>query len=114
MEGSDDEFSNLDGDESDENMMDNEGDLDTTHTSAASSSVGASSSSEDVESTWSTTIKWLNIQPFTSPVGPTQDIFSSPLEIFDLFFLPYLMEQIVWESNAYAKTARGDEKYDKI
>ena len=80
---------------------------------AASSSAGASNSSQDPESTWSTTIKQLNIQPFTSPVGPIQDISSSPLEVFDLFFSPDLMERIVRESNAYAMSAMGNEKYER-
>ena len=109
MEGSDDEFSDLEGDESD----DIDGDHDAMDSAAASSSAGTSSSSEDSESTWTTTIKRLNIQPFTSPVGPTQDISSSPLEVFDLFFSPDLMERIVRESNAYAKSAMGNERYEK-
>ena len=87
-------------------------DHDAMDSAAASSSAGASNSSQDPESTWSTTIKRLNIQPFTSPVGPTRDI-SSPLEVFDLFFSPDLMERIVRESNAYAKSAMGNEKYEK-
>ena len=95
MEGSDDEFSDLEGDESDDDIDD--GDHDAMDGAAASSSAGASNSSQDPESTWSTTIKRLNIQPFTSPVGPTQDISSSPLEVFDLFFSPDLMERIVRE-----------------
>ena len=111
MEGSDDEFSDLEGDESDDDIDD--GDHDAMDSAAASSSAGASNSSQDPESTWSTTIKRLNIQPFTSPVGPTQDISSSPLEVFDLFFSPDLMERIVRESNAYAKSAMGNEKYEK-
>ena len=110
MEGSDDEFSDLEYD-SDDDI--DEDDRDTTRTPAASSSAGVSSFSGDEDSTWSTTIKQLNIQAFTSPVGPTQDISSSPVEVFDLFFSPDLMEVIVKESNAYAKLAMGDEKYDK-
>ena len=58
MEGSDDKFSDLEGDESDNDI--DEGDLDTTHNAPASSSTGASTSSMDQESTtWSTTIKRL-------------------------------------------------------
>ena len=109
MEGSDDEFSDLEGDEPDNDMDD---DPDTTPDTPASSSAGASTSSGD-DSTWSTTIQHLSIHPFTSPVGPTQEISSSPLEVFDLFFSPDLMEIIVKESNAYAKIAMGDEQYDK-
>ena len=67
MEGSDDEFSDLE-DDSDDIDEDNH---DTTHTPAASSSAGVSSFSGDEDLTWSTTIKQLNILAFTSPVGPT-------------------------------------------
>lgn len=108
MEGSDDEFSDLEGDESDDDL--DESNLDTMHDTASSS---AGTSTLGQESTWSTTIKRLNIRSFTSPVGPTQDISSSPLKVFDLFFSPDLIEKIVKESNAYAKTAMGDEKYEK-
>ena len=66
MEGSDDEFSDLEGDEPDD-------DPDTIPDTPASSSAGASTSSGDDDSTWSTTIKRLSIHPFTSPVGPTQE-----------------------------------------
>ena len=111
MEGSDDEFSDLEGDEPDDDM--DEDDPDTTPDTPASSSAGASTSSGDDDSTWSTTIKRLSVHPFTSSVGPTQHISSSPLEVFDLFFSPDLMEKIVKESNAYAKIAMGDEKYEK-
>ena len=68
MEGSDDEFSDLE-DESDDDI--DGGDHDAMDSAAASSSACASTSSQDPESTWSITIKRLNIQPSTSPVGPT-------------------------------------------
>ena len=91
MEGSDDEFSDLE---------DGPDDVpDTTPDAPASSSAGASTSSGDDNLTWNTTTKRLSIHPFTSPLGPTQEI--SPTEI------------IVKESNAYAKIAMGDKKYDK-
>ena len=111
MDGSDDEFSDLEGDEFDDDS--DEDNPDTMHDTPAASSTATSSSSGDPDSTWSTTIKHLSIHPFTSPVGPTQDISSSPQEVFNLFFSPDLMERIVQESNAYAKRAMGDEKYDK-
>ena len=79
MEGSDDEFSDLEGDEPNDGM--DEDDPDTTPDTPASSSAGASTSFGDDDSTWSTTIKRLSIHPFTSSVGPTQRI-SLPLEVF--------------------------------
>ena len=57
-------------------------------------------------------MKCLNLHPFTSPVGPNVDI-SSPLEVFDLFFSPDLLEEIVKQSNEYVKIVMGAEKYDK-
>ena len=91
VEGSDDEFSDLEGDEPDDDM--DEHDPDTTPDTPASSSAGASNSSGDDDSIWSTTIKRLSIHPSTSSVGPTQHISFSPLEVFDLD----LMEKIVKE-----------------
>ena len=67
--------------------------------------------SSEEQQKWSTTTKRLLIHPFTSTVGPTQDIFSSPLEVFEQFFSPDLMERIVTESNAYAKAAMGNDKF---
>ena len=60
-----------------------------------------------------TTTKRIPIQPFTSPTGPIEDISTSPIEVFDLFFTPDLMDEIVKQSNTYAKTVMGPEKYDK-
>ena len=105
MEGSDDEFSDLEEeytDEDDPNAMDD-----------PPAAASTSRSSEEQETTWSTITKCLLIHPFTSPVGPTQDISSSPLEVFEQFFSPDLMERIVKESNAYAKATMGDDKFDK-
>ena len=102
MEGSDDEFSDLEGDENDDI---DEGDRDPDPMD--DTPAGSSSLSGDCESTWSTTIKRVRIQPFTSPTGPIQNIPSSPLEVFDLFFSPDLYEKIVEESNVYAKGAMG-------
>ena len=80
-------------------------------------SVGPSGSSQLPGSSgsamWSTTIKRVLIQPFTSPTGPVEDISSSPIDVFNLFFTPDLMEEIVKQSNAYARTVMGPEKYDK-
>ena len=95
MDGSDDKFSDLEGDEFDDDI--DEDNPDTMRDTPAASSTGTSSSSADQDSTWSTTIKHLSIHPFTSPVGPTQDISSSPLEVIDLFFSSDLMERIVKE-----------------
>ena len=105
IEGSDDEFSDLEGDEPDDDM--NKDDPNTTPDTPASSSAGASTSSTTDDSTWSTTIKRLSIHPFTSPVGPTQHIFSSPLEVFDLFFSPDLMEKNCEKEQCVCQNSNG-------
>ena len=76
MEGSDDEFSDLEGDEPDD-------DPDTTPDTPASSSAGASTSSGDDDSTWSTTIKrlypsfHLSTRPYSRDLLSTGPIFLS-------------------------------------
>ena len=65
------------------------------------------------ESTWTATLKRVPIQTFTSSLGPSLDIPSSPVEVFDLFFSPDLLQIIVRESNAYAKIVMGNDKYEK-
>ena len=62
---------------------------------------------------WTSTINHLSIHPSTSLVGLSQAVSSLPLKVFDQFFSSDLMERLVEESNAYAKTAMGDDKYDK-
>ena len=108
MEGSDDEFSDLDENDCEDEI--NSSDPTSMHGSPASLSPSSSSWNQQ---SWSATFKLISIQPFTSPVGPTQYISSSPLEVFNLLFSPDLVEEIVKQSNAYAKTVMGDEKYDK-
>ena len=101
MEGSDDVFSYLEEEYVDEDDPDAMDDLPADASTARSS---------EEQQKWSTTTI---IHPFTSAVSPTQDISSSPLEVFEQFFSPDLMERIVKENNAYAKAAMGDDKFDK-
>ena len=96
MEGSDDEFSDLEGDDFDDDINEGDHNPDPMDDSpAAPITAGSSSLARDCESTWTTTIKRVPIQPFTSPTGPIQNIPSSPLEVFNLFFSPDLYEKIV-------------------
>ena len=114
MEGSDDEFSDLDENDCEDEI--DSSDPTSMYGSPAPPGSPASPSplsSSGNQQSWSATLKRISIQPFTSPVGPTQNISSSPLEVYDLLFLPDLVEEIVKQSNAYAKTVMGDEKYDK-
>ena len=78
LEGSDDEFSDFEGDDDIE---------ESDPTTSPGSSSTTPTFSGDQESTWTATLKRVPIQPFTSSVGPSLDIPSSPLEVFDLFFL---------------------------
>ena len=63
-------------------------------------------------------IKWSNnyiftIDSFAESVGPTVSVPSSPLEAFMLFFTQSLLQLIVDETNRYAETCMGGEKYAK-
>ena len=48
------------------------------------------------------------INNFTSPVGPSTDVPELPIDVFELFFLDKLQEEIC---NRYAKQVMGDQKY---
>ena len=140
MDGSDDEFSDLEGDDLDEIEEDA---VDSTPDPTVNSSLDSlSSSSGSVDSavpdpstrgsavpgsdppgspgaagtsssTWTTATTLIPIQPFTSPTGPVQDISSLPVDVFDLYFSPDLMWEIMKQSNAYAKLVMGPEKFNK-
>ena len=125
IDGSDDEFSDLEGNDLDEL----EGDFDSgpnpspkagsPESSSASASPnspdssGSDSSGSPGSTTWTPTTTHIPIQPFTSPTGPIEDISDHPMEVFDLFFTPDLMEEIVKQSNEYAKVVMGPDKYDR-
>ena len=51
------------------------------------------------------------ILPFTSSVGPTIPIPESALEVFELFFTPTVVEEIVDQTNRNAEEAMGSEAY---
>ena len=74
-------------------------------------SVQALPAAQSLPTSWSSQLKRIDIQPFSSPVGPTVTIPDSPLEVFRLFFPNNLVQLIVEESNAYAREVMGDEKY---
>ena len=117
MDGSDDEFSDLEGNDLDELEGDLDSSPDPSPTTGSLESSGAAASPGSPDSsgstTWTATTKRVPIQPFTSPTGPIEDISEKPMEVFDLFFTPDLMEEIVKQSNQYAKVVMGPEKYDK-
>ena len=122
MEGSDNEFSDLEdtGDyyvtgmdklhddtsrpaQPDSEAFDSDSDSDSDmHTAAAVS-----------EPRWTTTLTANTINPFTSTVGPAVAISKLPMEVFELFFTSDLLDIIVKETNDYAKLVMEDEKFGK-
>ena len=122
MDGSDEEFSDLDDLDLDDNYDDEQPSLfdlppgssqscplsSTPHSSQSpppSSSLSSQPypSSASTQPQWSSTLDPVTIQPFQSPVGPTVPIPDTPSKVFDLFFTPSLVQTIVDESNRYNK-----------
>ena len=60
---------------------------------------------------WSSNLTPITIPLFSSPVGPTVDIPESPIDTFDLMFMPDLLDDMVQQTNLYAKEVMGEEKY---
>ena len=120
MEGSDDELSDLED-------VDKDNGKDELEDSAAPSAIvppgvfdSSMDSDSDIDSTaaashprWTTTQRRNTINSFTSAVGPAVAISKSPLEVFQQFFTPELLDMIVQETNDYAKQVMGDEKFSK-
>ena len=112
MPGSDDEFSDLEDVEDDDNAYDTDsGDEIATPTPPTPPPRQTPSSNSVTLPAWSSTVKPVTIQPFTSPVGPKVAIPDSPSGTFDMLFTPALMDTIVEQSNLYAKEVMGDDKY---
>ena len=79
--------------------------------SSAPSPSDAPGSSSDTLPCWSSTPTPFTIPPFRSPVGPKVDIPESPGETFELLFTPAFLDNIVEQSNEYAKEVMGEERY---
>ena len=62
---------------------------------------------------WTDQLKEVTVNPFDQNTGPTVDVPDTPSEVFQLFFNEDLQEQIVDESNRYAKQVMGEEAYQK-
>ena len=117
MAGSDDEFDDIDDDVNFEDMSD-----DDDHSSEASApphhpdsddDEGSEAPDSDTPPSWSSTLKPVTITPFSAPVGPTVAIPESPLDTFKLMFTTDLQDEIVKQSNLYAKEVMGEEKYSR-
>lgn len=81
------------------------------HSPAPSSSPSNASQSSPQPETWTSTLKPVEVKPFNSPVGPTQAVPESPREVFELFFSDNLIQLIVTESNRYAEEVMGSQKF---
>ena len=62
---------------------------------------------------WSRNLSTPVIHPFCPylETGPTCTIPSEPRDVFQFFFTPELIEQIVAQSNLYARQVIGAERY---
>ena len=118
MEGSDDEFSDLediDEDDGNNELDDDAGpseDPITPHDALDSSMDLDLDTAADSEPQWTKTLKRNKINSFIS-IGPAVAILKSPLEVFQLFFTPELLDVIMQETNKYAKQVMGNEKFAK-
>ena len=59
-------------------------------------------------SEWSNELTRVHIPPFSSPVGPKIDVPDTPLGVFEVFFTPDILEEIVLQTNNYARQVLGD------
>ena len=103
MDGSDDEFSDMEAGSDDEDM-----DVFTKHPLSIKvlHLPPSSPSGPPKPPARSSALKPVTIEPFNSTVGPTSTISDSPVEVFDLFFT----DDIVEETNRYAEQVMGQEK----
>ena len=113
MEGSDDDFSDLDGELDDaDGYEDMDMDMGRPHSPPASSPattsppgcspVGTPSTTpppDTLPAMWTTSLQPVTITPFQSAFGPTVPVPDSPLEVFELLFTAPLIQMIVDESN---------------
>ena len=131
MEGSDDEFSDLELDDDDADLDQAPPNSPLTPSVASplplppplsplpqpspqsSSPPTSPSSSPSQPAVWTTTLKPVEVKSFNSPVGPTTAIPETPREVFEIFFTDELMTLMVTESNRYAEDVMGSEKFAK-
>ena len=124
MEGSDDEFSDLE-------LDDDDADVDlpppsplllspstpgpvsppSRPSTPGTSPCSSTPNSPPPPAQWTSTLKPVEVKPFTSPVGPATAIPESPREVFEMFFSDDLMQLMVTESNRYAEEVMGSEKF---
>ena len=69
--------------------------------------------SSSLETPWTSTLPVVAVNSFTSPTGPTSAILDSHIEMFQLFYSDQIFQEIVFETNEYAKEMMNLEKYEK-
>ena len=142
MEGSDDEFGELDDELRDqiEVQMDDENTVEDCVAHESECDGGYLGLTEDIEESteeesteeesadavleagqdlpteWSTELKPVIIPPFSSPVGPTVPVPDTALSIFEMFFTPSILRHTVTQSNTYAQQVLGDgfDRYQQL
>ena len=132
MEGSDDEFSDLELDEDDADLDQAPPNSPLTPSvasplplppplsplpqpspqSSPPPTSPSSSGSPSQPAVWTTTLKPVEVKSFNSPVGPTTAIPETPREVFEIL-TDKLMTLTVTESNRYAEDVMGSEKFAK-
>ena len=121
MEGSDEEFGEFDDELRDQIEVDEmeeenveEDCMNVSEGENYSDSEEEEANGEDsaLPTTWSKKLKPVQIPPFTTPVGPLVPIPDTPVAIFELFFTPNILDEIVTQSNRYAQQVLG-ESYNK-
>ena len=142
MEGSDDEFGELDDELRDQievemdddniveeyavhesgcdggylGLMENIEEMEEESAEEEESADAVLEAEQDLPTEWSTELKPVTIPPFSSPVGPTVPIPDTPLSIFEMFFTPSILRHTVSQSNTYAQQVLGDgfERYEQL
>ena len=99
MEGSDNDFSNVDDVDKDDGNNELDDDAAPSEDSIAPPQIlvwtpDLDSAAANSEPQWTTTLKQNKINSFTHPVGPAVAIQKSPLEVFQLFFTPELLDMM--------------------
>ena len=78
-----------------------------------SSTVSLPMTSSSLETQWTSSLSVVPVNSFTSPTGPTVAIPDSPVEVFQLFYTDQIFEEIVFQTNEYAKEMMDAKKYEK-
>ena len=124
MEGSDEEFGEFDDELRDQievDEMEEDVEEDSMNVSEGEDYSEMEDSEEEeangggssaLPTMWSKKLKPVRIPPFITPVGPLVPIPDTPVAIFEMFFTPNILDEIVTQSNRYAQQVLG-QSYNK-